>query len=176
VTGKRRQKWYSGFKRKKDAEKALAQIIGRIDDGTYVSPSKMTLGAFLTDRWLPTMAVRVRPATFASYQGIVNGRIVPSLGLVQLQHLSGDRLTATYAHWLKYGRHSRGKQAGTALAPGTVRLARTVLKLALSDAVRWDLLVRNPAERADPPKGGAEPLEDADVDARAARGVPRLAA
>jgi hypothetical protein len=68
--GKRRQKWRSGFKRKGDAEKALAQIIGRIDDGTYVSPSKMTLGAFLTDRWLPTMTVRVRPATFASYRGI----------------------------------------------------------------------------------------------------------
>jgi hypothetical protein len=30
----------------------------------------MTLGAFLTDRWLPTMTVRVRPATFASYRGI----------------------------------------------------------------------------------------------------------
>ena len=154
-TGRRRQKWHSGFKRKGDAERALANIVGRLDEGTYVSPSKLTLGVYLTERWLPTMRVRVRPSTFDSYRRIVERRIVPSLGLVQLQHVSGDQLTAVYGDWLAHGRCARGKrdkQAGTGLSPRTVKLAHTVLRLALADAVRWGLLMRNPADQADPPK------------------------
>jgi integrase len=154
ATGKRRQKWHSGFERKRDAERALSNIVGRIDEGSYVPPSRLTLGAFLTDRWLPTMKVRVRPSTYDSYRRIVEGRIVPALGLVPLQHVTGDQLTAVYADWLAHGRRPRGtrdKRAGTGLSPRTVRYAHAIVRLALADAVRWGHLTRNPAEQADPP-------------------------
>lgn len=41
--GKRKQKWYSGFKTKKEAEKALADIIAKIEKGEYFEPANMTL-------------------------------------------------------------------------------------------------------------------------------------
>ena len=38
--GKRRQKWHSGFDRRKDAERKLTEILGRLESGAYVEPSK----------------------------------------------------------------------------------------------------------------------------------------
>ncbi|WP_310231293.1 Arm DNA-binding domain-containing protein [Brevibacillus nitrificans] len=35
-TGKRQQKWFSGFTTKKEAEKAMAEKITEINQGTYI--------------------------------------------------------------------------------------------------------------------------------------------
>lgn len=34
-TGKRKQKWFSGFKTKKEAEKAMIKKINELEEGTY---------------------------------------------------------------------------------------------------------------------------------------------
>lgn len=52
VTGKRKQKWHSGYKTRKEAERAFAEILTRVDQSTYVEHSRKTLAAFL-DEWLP---------------------------------------------------------------------------------------------------------------------------
>jgi integrase len=51
VTGKRRQKWHSGYRNKRAAERALTELLTARDRGTYVEPSKQTLAEFATD-WL----------------------------------------------------------------------------------------------------------------------------
>jgi integrase len=40
-----------------------------------------------------------------------------------------------------------------ALSPRTVAYVHTILHRAFRDAVRWNLIVRNPADQADPPRG-----------------------
>jgi hypothetical protein len=45
--GKRLQKWHSGFERRKDAERALTEILGRVESGAYIEPSKRKLYADL---------------------------------------------------------------------------------------------------------------------------------
>lgn len=146
-TGKRKQRWQSGYKRRRDAERALAEVIGRIDAGGYVEPSKLTVGDYLTDRWLPAMRSRVRPSTFDSYSRNVRRHLVPKLGNVLLQRLTGDQLNALYAELLTDGRHD-----GKPLSARTVRYVHAIARMALSDAVRWELVTRNVSERADPPK------------------------
>lgn len=50
--------------------------------------------------------------------------------------------------------------AGTArraLSPRTVAYVHTIVHRAFRDAVRWNLIVRNPADQADPPR--ARPSE-----------------
>ncbi|MED1786614.1 Arm DNA-binding domain-containing protein [Brevibacillus laterosporus] len=42
TTGKRKQKTVSGFKTKKEAEKACAELITQIENGLYVNESKIT--------------------------------------------------------------------------------------------------------------------------------------
>jgi integrase len=46
-------------------------------------------------------------------------------------------------------------ELGASLAPRTIRYAHTVLNRALREAVLWDRLTRNPAERATPPRPSA---------------------
>jgi hypothetical protein len=146
--GRRRRKWHEGHDTKKAAQRALTAILAAQDAGSYVEPSKLTLGAFLTDQWLPAAAVTVRPSTLLSYRLHVRQHIGPRLGAVPLQRLTGGQLNAFYAALLTEG---ASRRAG-GLASATVRRIHAVLHRALKDAVRWGLLVRNPADTADPPK------------------------
>lgn len=147
ATDQRRQKWHSGYARRKDAEAALPKIVGGLADGGYVEPSKLTLGDYLQDRWLPAMKTRVRPSTLDSYTRNVRRHVVPRIGGVLLQQLTGDRLDAVYAALLEDGRRD-----GQPLSVRTVRYIHAIIRLALADAVRWDLIPRNPAERANAPR------------------------
>jgi hypothetical protein len=40
--GKRQRKWHSGYKTKRDAERALADQLAKLEQGAYVEPSRMT--------------------------------------------------------------------------------------------------------------------------------------
>jgi hypothetical protein len=53
--GRRIQKWHSGYDRRKDAEKALSTILGRLDNASYIEPSKLTVGHYLASEWLPAI-------------------------------------------------------------------------------------------------------------------------
>ncbi len=48
---KRRQKWITVRGTKRDAERKLAELIHRADTGSFIEPSKVTVGEWL-DAWL----------------------------------------------------------------------------------------------------------------------------
>ena len=61
TTGKRRQKWIGVKGTKRDAERKLAEVIRGLDVGSYVEPSRLTLGDYL-DQWLADyVETSVRP-------------------------------------------------------------------------------------------------------------------
>ena len=138
--GRRRQKWHSGFRTKREASEALTEILGRLASRQYVSPSKLTLGEFLKDEWLPAVRGSVRPLTFDSYEGNVRNHIVPRLGSVQLQAVSPARLNGMYA------------DLSSELSPTTIGYIHAILRRAFADAVRWNRLSLSPADGADPPR------------------------
>ena len=144
--GTRRRKWHSGYQTKKAAEAALVSLMSRLQQGTYVEPTKTTLGTFLED-WLITIRPTVRDTTWLSYEAEVRKHVIPRLGATRLQALHPGDLNALYAELLKNGRLN-GKGG---LSFKTVRYIHTILRRALETAVRWNLLVRNPASLADPP-------------------------
>lgn len=80
ATGRRRQKWRSGFRTRREAQRALAEDLARINRGAYVEASRLTVAAFLRDEWLPSVATAVRPSTHASYRMIVETHLVPGIG------------------------------------------------------------------------------------------------
>ena len=61
VTGKRRQKWHSGYGTKREAERAMSELVGALHAGTYLEPSKQTLSEFVTD-WLAAIESTIRPS------------------------------------------------------------------------------------------------------------------
>jgi integrase len=151
ITGRRRQKWHSGYRTKRDAERALSEIVGALHAGTYVEPTKQTLSEFARE-WLAAIKPTLRPATHYSYERNLRLHVLPRLGPVELRRIDAGALNGLYAALLADGRKD---YAGGGLAPRTVRYIHTIIHRALKDAVKWDRLARNPADAADPPKPGA---------------------
>lgn len=137
--GRRRQKWHSGFRTKREASGALTEILGQLSTGQYVTPSKLTVRLFLEDEWLPAIRGSLRPLTFESYAGNVRNHIVPRLGSLRLQQLTPSMINSMYS------------ELGSTLSPRTIRYIHTILRRAFADAVKWNRLARNPVDAADPP-------------------------
>ncbi len=54
ATGKRQRRWHSGYRTKRDAERARVALLSAVDSGTYIDPSDVTLADYLRDDWLPS--------------------------------------------------------------------------------------------------------------------------
>jgi integrase len=152
ATGKVRQMWRSGFSTRAAAEQTLKDTVSAIDAGTYVPPTKSTLGQFVRDKWLPSIEAEVvggslKPTTAAFYRNLVTAHVIPKIGGIPLARLDAPRLNAFYGELLREGR-TDGKGG---LSRTTVHSIHVVISRALSDAVRWNLVARNVAKAAKPP-------------------------
>jgi integrase len=139
--GRRVRKWHSGYRTKKDAEQAQAELLNALGRGAYVGPSKRTTGPFLREDWLPGLRAQVRPTTWAEHHSKVEVHLVPALGHVPLQQLTPGHLNALYADLLERGLSAR-----------TVLHVHASIRRALADATRWGLIPRNVALLASPPR------------------------
>lgn len=146
-TGKRRRKWHSFKGTKREAQIESARLISALQTGTYLEPSKTTVAAYL-DHWLDHIKSQVSPRSYERYCEIARKNIAPLLGAVHLSKLKPTQISAAYAKALSSGR--RDGKGG--LAPTTVLYMHRLIKKALGQAVRWELLSRNVADAVDPPK------------------------
>jgi integrase len=132
----------------------LTEILGRIEGGTYVGPSRQPLADYLRE-WLPAIRSTVRPGTWNSYRTNLEKHVIPRVGHVSLQRLGAEHLNRLYSELLESGRcDGRG-----GLSPRTVRYTHTILHRALRDAMRWGRLSRNVADLADAPRGRAPEMK-----------------
>ncbi len=152
ATGRQRHRWYAGGATRKEAEKLLAEMVKRNHDGDYRAPERITLGAYLEERWLPAKRAQLRHSTWDSYRRNVEIHVKPRIGNIPLQRLTPEDLDAFYAGLLVDGRRNG---AGGGLSPRSVRIIHGMLRKALADACRKGSLVRNVADLADPPKPSA---------------------
>jgi integrase len=148
--GTRRQIKRMGFESRSDADEALSELLSSVSAGTWVPPSQLTVGEYLLDRWLPR--TRTGEKTRADREMHMRVYVVPRIGGLKLEEVSGDELTLLYDDLAARGR-TRGPhpEFGHGLSPTTVRRIHTMLHKAFADAIRWGLLERNPCDRADPP-------------------------
>lgn len=151
----RRQAAHAGFKTKKAAETELNDALGAVQQGVYIFAPDVTLADFMRDEWLPAIRATVRPTTYRSYEMHLDRHIEPYLGTIPLRKLTGGRINGLYADLQTRGRAKKDpKDEDKGLSPATVRRVHAVLHRALRDAVRWNRLIRNPVDAADPPKQG----------------------
>jgi integrase len=161
ATGTRKRKWHSlpDCTGKRQAQIKCAQLISDMKGGTYVEPSKVTVGEFL-DRWLGHIKSQVTPKSHERYSGLVKQNIKPAIGGSLLTKLRPVQISDAYTAALAGGRKD-GKEGG--LSPRTVGHMHRVLKQALSQAVKWELMTRNPADAVGPPKVEWKPVSTYDL-------------
>ncbi|MDQ6910930.1 MAG: site-specific integrase [Actinomycetota bacterium] len=147
ATGKERRRWHAAGSRKSEAERLVTELMKRKNDGEYRAPDRITLGVYLTDKWLPAKRAQLRPSTFDAYRRAIKRHVVPAIGRIPLQRLSPDDLDGLYSALAQVGPDGR-----RGLAPKTIHSIHGILHKALADASRKGSIVRNVADLADPPK------------------------
>jgi integrase len=103
ATGRRRQRWHSGYPTKRDAERARVDLLSKLDRGEYVAPTQQTLGDYLND-WLDTIEPTVRGSTYDSYQRNIRLHVIDHIGATKLVRVDAGVLNGLYAQLLRSGR------------------------------------------------------------------------
>jgi integrase len=133
-----------GFTTRRDAAAQLRLEIGKVETGAWVEPSRQRLDAYLAE-WVAGQ--RLSASTVSSYRKNIRLHIDPYLGETTLARLTGAAVDA----WMRTLEAS-GRADGTGgLSARTVRYVYTILRSALSDAVRHGRLSVNPTDRSTPP-------------------------
>lgn len=140
-TGKQIQRSVIG-KTQKEVRQKLSQIVVDLDEGTYIQPSKETVGAWL-DTWVDTYVVpNVKPYTADSYRSICENHVKPALGRVRLEQLTTPQIQQFY----------NKLQREKGLSAKTIKNVHGALHKALNQAVKIGSIRHNPADACDLPK------------------------
>jgi integrase len=134
-TGKRKQKWESGFKSKSEADDKLIELLGKKQRGEVIDPDKTPLCEYLT-KWLDGRVDELAPLSVTQYRSVIRNHIEPEsiakmpIGKIRRAHVKAFEQTL------------RVKE----LSASTRNVVRAVLSRALADAVEGDLIGSNPVE------------------------------
>ena len=136
-TGERRT-LYS--KKKSVVQAKLRELRRAAEDGALpAADRRITVQEYL-DRWLEAIKASVRPSTYTSYE--LNARRLKKLvGRAQLSALTPVMIQSSYAMLSTQG-----------LSQRSVLQIHATLHRALGQAVKWGLIVRNPADAVDRPR------------------------
>lgn len=128
---------------KKEVLAERARIIAERRAGTFIAPSKITLGEWL-DEWLEYKRRDVEETTIRAYR-LALVHVHERLGHIRLQELTEDHIRDFIDDLVANGRR-RGGEPGSRLAVSTVEGILTRLREALSRAVVRRLIAVSPAK------------------------------
>ncbi len=128
IATRRTRRWFYGKTRREVQEKLAAATVAR-QRGT-LALERPTLAQFL-ERWL---RIERRPRTQEVYTGYCRREIVPALGNLRVDEIGVGHVSDMLKAMLERG-----------LSPQTVAHARAVLRAALAQAMREELVFRNVA-------------------------------
>ncbi|GEL78677.1 site-specific integrase [Tenuibacillus multivorans] len=153
IDGKRKQKRKRGYKTKKEAQKALTEMLHQLNTGTYIEPKNIPLNEYLNE-WLKNKQLTLRDSTFKKYSWLMNKHIIPHIGEIQLPNLTPSHVQQLY-HKLSYEK---------GLSNENVRAAHKVLSQALRQAVKFEYIPKNVTEFIELPKVQKKEVEVWDLD------------
>lgn len=146
-TGEKKDKIVYGNARSEVVDKKKA-FEDELKKGLLPKAGKITVGKWL-DTWLETYArVRVRQNTFEGYQRIVNGHLKLAIGEIKLNELRPSHVQKMINEKLENG----NKRTGGPLGPRQVEYIYAVLHMALEQAVKNNMVIRNVCDAVDKPQ------------------------
>ncbi len=151
--GESRQKWET-WHTHKDALKRKAEIENQQFNGTFIPPKNQTVAEFLYDFVSLYGEKNWGVSTYDGNTGLIANYINPLIGDVQIQDITPHfadkfykRLQKTPAVATKHR-----KAATQYIAQGATEKVIKLLRCAFRQAVKWELIGKNPFEFVDLPK------------------------
>ena len=141
----KRQKWES-FPTKKEALRRKAQIENEQDKGTFIPPSNVTVAEFLKDFVELYGSKRWGLSAYTGNVGLIENYINPILGEYYVQDVSRRVVDGFILKLQKTPPVSTPfrKARTETLPPCTIEKICKVMHCAFRQAVRWDMVPKNP--------------------------------
>ena len=140
-------------KTKEEARQKLRALQRKQDQGLPLVTSQAALGDYLV-QWLENIKYRVRQKTLADYADLVRCHLTPRLGHIRLNKLGPELIQKAWNDMLKEG-HSAS----------VVEHCHLRLSKALNDAMKRNLIYRNPCQMVSPPRAARKEVSPPDADA-----------
>jgi integrase len=161
--------WVEGrsFPTLREAKAELVRMAAALQAGTFVAPSSMTVSEYVETHWLPMMQHQIKRTTATNYERNWRRHIKPVIGELRLQGVLPLHLDALYGD-LSIERvvevtkpdGSTVKRTQRALKNKTIKNVHLQISKIFRDAERSELVPRNPADRANPPRVMTSPDDE----------------
>lgn len=139
--GHRKQLSKGGFKTKKDAQTAAAEIELKISKHEFYQNKKMTVADFL-DKWVNDYARHsLKESSFKNREIMIRARIIPAIGDFDLEKIKPYDVIKFYNYLLD-----------SKLSSSYVHTIHRLLKNAFKFAVKWQFVNHSIMESVDAPK------------------------
>lgn len=152
--GKPQQHKRGGFPTRQDAVRYRTQYLADLHTGKRRGQSKIKLGDFLVQQWLPKRRDELKASTYASYESTITAYVLPHIGAIRLDAVTPLRLEDYYRTLMNTGAKGKKLRAGQGLSAKTIQNIATILNRAYRDAIRWELISTNPVTVSVKPKRG----------------------
>jgi integrase len=136
VGGERFTKTVKGSKT--DAQRALRKVLRSSDTGEHVAPAKLSFSEWAAT-WQQLRSRSIHRKSQERYEQVLRLHLLPALGARPLQEIKPTEIDQLII------------ELEAKLAPRSVALVFAVLKSVFSQAVKRDLIARNPLDRVDGP-------------------------
>lgn len=158
--GEKKQKWET-YKTKKEADKRRVEIEGTMANGTFISPKNQTVEDFLKDFVSLYGEKKWGISMYDSSTGLIRNYIVPIIGQVPIQTFNA-RSVDVFVQKLQKTKpvHCKWRKAATSyLTPASIEKIIKLLRCAFQQAVRWELIGKNPFDDPILPKTRYKPRD-----------------
>lgn len=139
VTGERNRTTVGTFRTKKEAEREERQALERIDRGTFVDPSKVTV-TDVVESWLAMKKHTVSGNSFYEYESCFKLHVKPKLGHVLAQRLTHDVVQRQVTMWSDEG-----------MGASLIRRCVSVLRQSMAMARKSRVIESNPIDDIERP-------------------------
>lgn len=154
ANGQKKQKWET-FNNMTEAKKRLKEVEYKEQLGTFVVPKCKTVNDLMDEYIALYGRNKWAISTYAANTGVINNYIRPIIGDRKLTELTPRFLERYYQQLLRtrpVTNPMTGKPHGEFVQTGTIKEVHKLLRSSLNEAVKWELIDKNPALKVNVPR------------------------
>ncbi len=163
--GREKQRWET-FDTLNEARIRKAEVEYQQNHNTFLAPTAKTVEELLKEYVEVYGLNSWAMSTYESRRSLIKNYINPIIGKMRLEDVTPRVIDQYYRNLLKVKmiKRKNGKAPSEYLTPHTIREIHKLLRSAFHQAVKWELMGRNPCENATLPKEEKKPREIWDAD------------
>jgi integrase len=153
ITGKRKQKTRSGFKTKKEAQAALAELINKVEKGESVDFRKNLFKEFALDYFQKTYVNKIKATSYDRLSIVLNKQILPYFKDISITEIDQFVVHDFYNLKLKEG-----------YSTNYITRMHEIIRMLLRVAKKWDLIQKDIASMIEAPKNKRKEMKVWSID------------